>query len=72
MSVRRYYDPQRASKAKILVPLTIDEARVAGEALRHVGHEIFRDDPKGDRLYDAGNAVDEAIALAARQQGTES
>ena len=62
MSVRRYLDPQRASKPKILVPLTIDEARVAGEALRHVGHEIFRDDPKGDRLYDAGNAVDEALA----------
>lgn len=66
MSVRRYLDPFRASKPKILVPMTIDEARVAGEALRHVGREIFRDDPKGDRLYDAGNAVDEAIEMEGR------
>lgn len=64
MPIRRYLDPQRDSKKMVMVPLTLEEARVAGEALRHVGHEIFRDDPKGDRLYDAGNAVDEAIALA--------
>lgn len=64
MPIRRYLEPQRHSKRMIMVPLTLEEARVAGEALRHVGHEIFRDDPKGDRLYDAGNAVDEAIALA--------
>ncbi len=64
MAARLYHDPQRASKRMILVPMTIEEARLAGEALRHVGHEIFRDDPKGDRLYDAGNAVDEALDAA--------
>lgn len=59
-----YNDPQRASKPKIMVPMTREEMHLAGEALRHVGREIFGDGPKGDRLCDAGNAVDEALDAA--------
>ena len=58
-------DPRRTSKPMIMVPLTVEEAELAVEALRHVGREIYEDDPKGNRLCDASTAV--AQALAARR-----
>ncbi len=64
MNTRRphYHDARRSSKPMIMVPLTVEEAELAVDALRHVGREIFEDDPKGDRLCDASTAVAQALA----------
>lgn len=56
-----YNDARRSSKPMVMVPMTVEEAELAVEALRHVGREIFEDSPKGDRLCDASTAVDEAL-----------
>lgn len=60
-----FHDPRRAAKATVLVPLTVEEAELAVEALRHVGREIFEDSPKGERLKDASTAI--AQVLEARR-----
>lgn len=57
-----YYDARRSSKPMIMVPMTVEEAELSVEALRHVGREIFEDDPKGERLRDASTAVAQALA----------
>ncbi len=45
-----------------MVPMTEREARLSVDALRHVGREIFGDDPDGEVLCDASTAVREALA----------
>ena len=56
-----FYDSKRASKPMVMVPMTVEEAELAIEALRHVGREIFDGSPKGERLSDASTAVSEAL-----------
>jgi hypothetical protein len=60
-----YYDPRRSSKPMVMVPMTREEAELAVEALRHVGRDVFQDDPRGERLKDASTAVATALGIEA-------
>jgi hypothetical protein len=64
MTPPRYLDFRRDAKRKIMVPMTLEEAALAVEALRHVGREIFEDRPEGERLKDASTAVQHALDQA--------
>lgn len=62
-----YSNPGRDREEKILVPFTRKEAEMAVEALRHVGREIFEDQPGEHILCDASTAVSEALAQAGKK-----
>ena len=57
-----YSNRNREREATVLVPMTPREAEMAVEALRHVGREIFKDQPGEAILCDASTAVAEALA----------
>lgn len=57
-----YYNPNRSREPQILVPLTLKEAEMAVEALRHVGRHVFEDQPGEQVLCDASTAVADALA----------
>lgn len=58
----RYGNAARSRERMVMVPMTEREARLSVDALRHVGREIFGDDPDGEVLCDASTAVREALA----------
>jgi hypothetical protein len=62
-----YSNRNREREATVLVPLTPKEAEMAVEALRHVGREIFEDQPGEEILCDASTAVAEALAKTRKQ-----
>lgn len=61
-----YYNSKRDREPKVLVPLTLKEAEMAVEALRHVGRQVFEDQPGEQVLCDASTAVADAIASTPR------
>lgn len=56
-----FHDSRRSKKPIIMVPLTLEEAELAVEALRHVGREIYDGNTKGERLQDASMAISVAL-----------
>lgn len=62
-----YHNRNRAREPQILVPFTAREAEMAVEALRHVGRQVFEDQPGEEILCDASTAVSDAIARAAKR-----
>jgi len=58
----RYANSARGREEMVMVPMTLQEARMSVDALRHVGREIFEDQPGGPVLCDASTAIREALA----------